>query len=1014
MERNKNKNSIKTILKSFSLLPVFMAVLATSVVAPLTAVYVVKEDIAFLIVAIVILVFLLFGYVFVIFYISRMVREIFFNQIYKKTYRNFKKIVKNDTSFERYDDQNIVEIDELNEMVDDLKKKLDGGFLVIREQDYSSLNLEYIDKSKKLITFDSFKKNIAHIIYLSQSFRNMVISISYPIDQPLEEEDKNRILNLYTKVFEDYSNHLFVYGEDGKSLLIYLPVISSLSRVKEQLELSLPDSGVVVRGVNGLENYSPKFAAVVYPYSTEEYILSDLRYANRQDKQINFFIPNRTERNSEKDTLMNTSMNVNYMSKIVSCIHELNYDTVDNEKNIKVLKKLVNDLASYHNVDEAGIIYYNEALKAYMPYVTADNSNLFKVGDKIDPYFVNLLANNADPDNSYYFFSRNHANNLLGRQFDLYGITSGFYQLARNRNGFPISLVYFFNRKGVLNLNSYLRESFFVICSRLAGYFNQKEGADYVDVRNSENEYILSMSDYMMYKVNDDFNLVYLSNGLKKAFPKSEVGKPCHKCFYGLDRPCHDCPIKTYKKKSTTINKSGYDISLTLNDRKSPLRTLLCARNDSSSEINTKDLFDREFLTFSYLSLLNTLKNEYYSNGRGYILLISIDNSEDFISSQGSEGFLFATRCLIRNIKNKLKTNDVFIYNPTTLAIHLANKGHADILNICENIYELSKEHYFDDGSKDRFNLTYLPIGYPRGYASADDFIRHMSDVYHNTSYDRNKDFIYFCDYPISRSASKRDFMLSVIENEFSGQTSNSVNLQPIVSVKNRHIFGAEILLRINDVHRNIFFNAEEISRIAESENKTHIITESIVNFVGKLYKDYGKSILKLHDFGRIAINIDQTYLKDPNLIKAVIKLCEANNLPNNFISFEIPEEMIPDNIDKIKRFADELSNYHIYFSVDRYTGAHIGSEKLKDLGFNEVKIARDLITKIDKDPIQLKAVADIVKNAKNVGISIACVGVENEAQFKALKNLDNEMVVQGYYLYKPLTRSDLISAIIS
>ena len=60
MERNKNKNSIKTILKSFSLLPVFMAVIATSVVAPLTAVYVVKEDIAFLIVAIVILVFLLF------------------------------------------------------------------------------------------------------------------------------------------------------------------------------------------------------------------------------------------------------------------------------------------------------------------------------------------------------------------------------------------------------------------------------------------------------------------------------------------------------------------------------------------------------------------------------------------------------------------------------------------------------------------------------------------------------------------------------------------------------------------------------------------------------------------------------------------------------------------------------------------------------------------------------------------------------------------------------------------
>ena len=269
-------------------------------------------------------------------------------------------------------------------------------------------------------------------------------------------------------------------------------------------------------------------------------------------------------------------------------------------------------------------------------------------------------------------------------------------------------------------------------------------------------------------------------------------------------------------------------------------------------------------------------------------------------------------------------------------------------------------------------------------------------------------------DYAISRSASKRDFILSVIESEFSGQSSTSVNLQPIVQVNNRHIYGAEILLRINDVHRNVFFNAEEISRIAEKENKTHLITESIINFVGKLYKEYGKGTFKINEFNRIAINIDQTYLRDPNLIKAVVKLCEENKIPNNFISFEIPEDMIPENIDKIKRFANELSNYHIFFSVDRFTGEYIGSEKLKDLGFNEVKIARNLITKIDRDPIQLKAVQDIVTNAKKVGISVACVGVENEAQLKILRELDSEMMAQGYYFYKPLTRSDLIAAIIS
>ena len=68
----------------------------------------------------------------------------------------------------------------------------------------------------------------------------------------------------------------------------------------------------------------------------------------------------------------------------------------------------------------------------------------------------------------------------------------------------------------------------------------------------------------------------------------------------------------------------------------------------------------------------------------------------------------------------------------------------------------------------------------------------------------------------------------------------------------------------------------------------------------------------------------------------------------------------------------------------------------------------------IDKDSIKLRELVDIVSNAHKEGLNIACVGVENETQFNMLKGLDPEMMVQGYYLYKPLSRSDLIAAIIS
>ena len=289
-----------------------------------------------------------------------------------------------------------------------------------------------------------------------------------------------------------------------------------------------------------------------------------------------------------------------------------------------------------------------------------------------------------------------------------------------------------------------------------------------------------------------------------------------------------------------------------------------------------------------------------------------------------------------------------------------------------------------------------------------------IKDFYYSDKCERNKDFIYFYDHSISRSASKREFMLSVIESEFSGKMSQSVNLQPMVIADNKKIYGAEILLRINDVHRNVFFSAQDIARIALQENKTHLITESIVNYVGTLYKENGSTVFKINDFRRVAINIDQTYFKNPDLIKSIIDIYNNYHLPANFLSFEIPEEMIPDNIDKIRAFAKELASIHIVFSCDRYSGHYVGIEKLKELGFKEIKVMKGVIDNIDKDPQKLNAFKMIADTAKEQGIGISVVGVENEAQYRLLRDIDKNMLLQGYYFYKPLTRSDFLSAIIS
>lgn len=950
-----------------------------------------------------------------IFYLrlSKRLRGTYYKQIFETTYTNINKIRNNDTNLVNYGDSEIREIQMLDKATNDIKTKLESSYLLLRDADYSKINLEYVDKEKNLITYKSFKDNIANIIFVSQSYRNVILEVFFdlPGDIVISKKDQDRLLDLYRNAFKEHENVLYMFAEDNKSLIIYIPVIDSFSEIKEKLNFVVTNSSLMTRDERGIKNILAKYALVAYPYSTEEMILGDLQYAKQQGKPFNLYLPSRYKANIGTKLLLNTSMNLNYTSKIISTLSELDYSASNNERNVLILDTVSESIANFLDIDDCGIIAYNESMDEFYSYVSSSRSSLF-TGKSIKKDVVEKLASVVDDDGLYYFSSRNHASISLQEILGIYGIQSGIYYVIRGiENNDIMAIVYMFNRERDLKLNTYLRETFFISSLRIENYFEKKEIADYADAKQTENENILAIANMFVYHVDDDFNITYLSHNTRKLFPKISIGEKCYKAMFGMEKPCKDCPFASKKKKYFETKNNKYEASTVLSDRKNEDRVLFIKRVEQDELVG--DLYQEDLLVYSYKSLFNAIKNEYVSGGRGYLLLLCIDNYEEIVKKLGSQGYSYLIRDYVRSLKNKLAIDDIYFYNSSTLAIHLPSIGHKDIITKIENIYPLSKQNYYDNNDLCKLNITYLPVGYPRGYAYAEDYFRKVSDFYREP-HERNKDFIYFADYPIERSASKRTFMLATLENEFSGHNSTSMNLQPIVTVKDNHIYGAEILLRIADAHRNVFFNAVEISRLAEQEKKTGLITESIINFIGNLYKEYGNNIFKINKFSRVSINIDQTYLDDKELFDKLISLCEENNLPNGFISLEIPEELIPENKDKIKYLASQLEKYKILFSCDRYLGRYTDIDELVYLGFKEVKIARDIILAIDTDQVKYVALRDMVQAAKEHKIDIAAVGVENEAQYKILKELDEDMKVQGYYLYKPLTRADLITALVS
>jgi EAL domain-containing protein (putative c-di-GMP-specific phosphodiesterase class I) len=89
-----------------------------------------------------------------------------------------------------------------------------------------------------------------------------------------------------------------------------------------------------------------------------------------------------------------------------------------------------------------------------------------------------------------------------------------------------------------------------------------------------------------------------------------------------------------------------------------------------------------------------------------------------------------------------------------------------------------------------------------------------------------------------------------------------------------------------------------------------------------------------------------------------------------------------------------------------------VSLDALKDAGFNEVKISRNIINHIDSDRQRLNDVKGLLNNIKTLGLKASVVGVENIDQYLLIKQVDETVSQQGFYHFRPLEKQALIEAL--
>lgn len=935
---------------------------------------------------------------------------------YKGLYQTSKTVIEdiaiNKQFLPRYPNKKIAEFEALNEALDKTQDHLQKSVVFSKSNDYSALDLVESNQKLGTIEFESFAKEIPEIIMLCQAFRNAFMHISYgdKLQDLVGQSELETIKNI-RRIF-DYDNMLIVDDADKTGYIVYIPQIDSLNRLKEESEYFIKNSSMVKNTPNGKATVLAKISVVLYPFSNSDEIISDLNYADRQGQHINFYLPDRIVK-ADNDKVVHGAHSLNCSNQAILNLASIR---IHENKSLEIKDNIKSQLirfGAFLNADHIGVIMRDDKINKFINYVAINNREtaFMNEGEIVTPEMLTLTNKVADSDGSYFFSSRSHLNSGLGSYLDKYGLTSGFLYLVTDDNG-PLGLVYFLNYQREMNFDSYMQESVFAISYQIGSVIRENNQLTRLRTSNERNDILMKLSNYMVYAVDKNtYEIIDTSETFRDTFGKCNK-KVCYKAIYGLNHPCDDCPIQSQKKMLKPFKNVSYETSLVINNSTENLSRMLIKKVEKDAIDHNR--FDPDFLINSYYSLTEDLNNIYSVSGRGHILLLAFENYKNILHAYGNEGYVAYIRKLTNHLNDSFgKEKKFYLYDNSKIALVLPDSGNSEIIDICEKIYSYSKEPFIDIENKEFIPIktNYIAIKYPQEYPTHTDLLRHAESALGDYEQSKHIDEIHFDGTDYYRSASRTEFISEVIEKSFK-EGSFKVNLQPILHSVTKHIVGAEILIRLSDDYRGQQLSAYEVIKAAAQQNKIGIISDGLINYIGDIYQKYGLTLFKTRSFTRLSLNTDYSYFADENFLKNISQMVAKYSFPKNFLAFEIVEQELSDHYEAFKSICSKLRMLGVHIAVDQYTGKYLSLEKVKAVGIQEIKIARNLVKDIDVNKASLSALSQVVKTTAGMGLEASVVGVENKDQYLLIRDMTKESLMQGFFFYAPLELPQLIETV--
>lgn len=228
---------------------------------------------------------------------------------------------------------------------------------------------------------------------------------------------------------------------------------------------------------------------------------------------------------------------------------------------------------------------------------------------------------------------------------------------------------------------------------------------------------------------------------------------------------------------------------------------------------------------------------------------------------------------------------------------------------------------------------------------------------------------------------------------------------QPKIDSNTNDVHSIELLARIDNPGHIDSLLPKCFIHCAEDNGLIDALTFQLLT---KAIKDYKEMLSVFESDLTLAFNLSPIQLDDLDTPKRLDALFSEHDIQPSQIVIEVTEEWALQSSNQLETLNRlRMKGYGV--SMDDFGTGFTNVTQLKHLPFSEIKIDRSFITNIHQDYFSQVIVKTLIDITKEYHYDLVAEGIESYEEYQYLKDLNANMVFQGYLISKPKPKDELI-----